>query len=165
MNLKEYYPEIIVSTDVISKFGIKNINNLSEVQDKIYEFYKEKYISTENCLKMIKNLDTGMMIEIWKKGIFETFGNHKYYRNLTQKEKKIKLATMDNLAKMIKYGKVRSKSMYNDHNPRSIIEYYYLKHPIVIDDIRYMVNIDIRKVPNKSGRFYIHSIKIKNWSF
>lgn len=72
----------------------------------------------------------------------------------------IKLATMDSLAKMIKYGKVRSKNACNYHNKNSNAEYYYLKHPIIVDNEKYIVNMDIRKVPNAYGRFYIHSIKM-----
>ncbi len=161
MKLDEYYPEIITSVNVIAKFNIKNINDLSEVQDKIYAYYKDKYISIEKRSRPIINIETGMKIEIWKKGILETFGNHKYYKNLSQQEKKIKLSTLDSLAKMIKYGKIRSCPKNNNHNSKSKAIYHYLKHPIIIDGIQYIVNIDIRKVPNEVGRFYIHSIKIK----
>ena len=159
--LNGYYPELNVNTNNISKFNIKNINNLSEVQDKIYDYYKDKYISTEQLSKPIKNIDTDMNIEIWKNGIMETFGNKDYYKNLTKEEKLMKLATMDNLAKMIKYGEIRAKDAPNKHNPNSPARYYYLEHPININGINYMVNMDIRKVPNTNGRFYIHSIDTK----
>ena len=49
----------------------------------------------------------------------------------------------------------------NYHNSNSPAEYYYLQHPISIDGVNYMVNMDIRKVPNMNGRFYIHSIDTK----
>ncbi|MBR1376717.1 MAG: hypothetical protein IJ565_02775 [Bacilli bacterium] len=165
MKLEEYYPEIIVNTSNISKFGINNINNIKEVKSKIYDYFDDKYISNENITKPITNVDTGINIEIWKSGVNETFGNAKYYKNLSLKEKKLKLATMDNLAKMIKYGKIRSKTRPNDHNPKSTIQYYYLEHPIIVDGIKYMVNIDIRRVPNTNGRFYIHSISTKKWNY
>ena len=165
MKNTNYFLEISVFTSSINKFKIKNINNLTEVQDKVYSYYKNKYISTENISKPIKNINTNMNIEIWRKGIDETFGNKSYYKNLSQEEKKIKLSTMENLAKMIKFGKIRAKSALNNHKPNSTARYYYLEHPIKIDNIEYMVNIDIRKVPNMNGRFYIHSVKTKNWSF
>lgn len=158
---KKYYPTINVNTTSIEKFGIQDINNLTEVQKKIYNFYLNKYISTEEISKPITNLDTNMEIEIWKKGINETFGNHFYYKNLSNKQKKMKLATMDYLAKMIKYGKVRAKEKNNKHNLKSEAKYYYLEHPIMIDEIEFMVTIDIRKGPNYNGKFYIHSIKTK----
>lgn len=160
-NLGGYLPNINTSTSEISKFNITDYNNLKEVKQKIYDYYKDDYISTEQISKPITNIDTGLKIEIWKNGILETFGNAKYYKNLSTTDKKIKLATMDSLAKMIKYGEIRANSATNYHNSSSTAEYYYLEHPITIDGNKYMVNMDIRKVPNYNGRFYIHSIDTK----
>ena len=156
-----YFPEITASVKDIQKFKIKNIENLKEVKTSVFEYYKDKYISNKNISKPIRNIETKMDIEIWKSGINETFGNAKYYKNLSTKQKKIKLITMDSLAKMIKYGKVRCNKASNYHKPNSLAEYYYLMHPILIDGIKYVVNMDIRKVPNTIGRFYIHSIQTK----
>ena len=99
-----------------------------------------------------------MKIEIWKSSISESFSNKNYYANLSDENKIKKLAIIDNLAKMVKYGEVRAKPASNKHNPNSPAQYYYLEHPINIDGIKYMVNMDIRKVPNTNGRFYIYSI-------
>ena len=156
-----YVPDINVTTNEISKYNISNYNDLKEVKQKIYDYYKDDYISTEQISKPITNIDTGLKIEIWKNGIMETFGNASYYKNLSITDKKIKLATMDSLAKMIKYGEIRANSATNYHNSNSTAEYYYLEHPITIDGNKYMVNMDIRKVPNYNGRFYIHSIDTK----
>lgn len=62
---------------------------------------------------------------------------------------------------MIKYGEIRAKDAPNKHIPNSPARYYYLEHPITIDGSKYVVNMDIRKVPNTNGRFYIHSINTK----
>lgn len=97
-----YVPDINVTTNEISKYNISNYNGLKEVKQKIYDYYKDDYISTEQISKPITNIDTGLKIEIWKNGIMETFGNASYYKNLSITDKKIKLATMDSLAKMIK---------------------------------------------------------------
>ena len=59
-----YYPDIIANTDDISKYGINNINDLKEVKQKVYDYYKDSYISNENISKPITNVDTGMKIEI-----------------------------------------------------------------------------------------------------
>ena len=158
--LNGYYPNIKVNTKDISKYNIKNINDLTEVQDKIYNYFKNKYISSEQCFKPIINIDTGMKIEIWKNGIYETFGNKSYYKNLSQNEKKLKLASMLYLAKMIKYAEIRANSASNYHNPKSNLKYHYFKHPIFIDNKLYLAKIDIRKAPNINGRYYIHSIAI-----
>lgn len=156
-----YFPEINTTINEIDKFNIKNYDNLKEVKEKVYDYYKDGYISNEQISKPIENMDTGLKIEIWKSGINESFGNANYYKNLSSQDKKIKLATMDSLAKMIKYGEVRAKSATNYHNMKSTAKYYYLKHPIVVDGVQYMVNMDIRKVPDTNGRFYIHSINTK----
>ena len=81
--------------------------------------------------------------------------------NLSDINKKNKISNYDSLAKMIKYGHVRAIQASNYHNVKSPATYYYLEHPISIDGKQYMVNIDIRKVPNSNGRFYIHSVNTK----
>ena len=161
MKLYNYYPIIKVNTKDILIFKIKNYNNIKEVKENVYDYFKERYISNDGKIKPITNISTGMKIEIWKSGISETFGNSDYYKNLSIELKKIKLATMMNLAKMIKYGKIRSISKPNQHNINSKAVYFYLEHPIIIDNVEYIVNIDIRCIPNTNGRFYIHSVKTK----
>ena len=156
-----YFAEINTSINDIGKFKINNYDNLKEVKKKVFDYYKGSYISNEQISKPIENIDTGLKIEIWKSGINETFGNANYYKNLSLQDKKIKLATMDSLAKMIKYGEVRAKNTTNYHNAKSTAMYYYLEHPIIVDGTQYMVNMDIRKVPETNGRFYIHSINTK----
>lgn len=122
---------------------------------------KNSYLSTENQSKPIKNIATGMEIEIRQSGIRETFGNPKYYDKLSFKMKKAKISTIEHLAKMIKYGVVRSQEAPNYHNKNSKVTYAYLKHPINIDEKNYLVNIDIRKSPKGENRFYIHSLELK----
>ena len=154
-----YNPDIIVSTKDINVFNISNINNISEVKEKVYNYLSNKYISTIEQSKPITNIDTGMKIEIWRKGINETFGNAKSYKDLSPEMKKTKLATMTNLAKMIKYGEVRSAEAKNYHNSNSSITFAYLTSPITIDGKNYVVDMDIRK-SERGNRFYIHKIKM-----
>ena len=155
-----YNPDIRVTTEGIADtFAIENINNLPEVKKKVYNYLLNKYISTVEQSKPITNIDTGMKIEIWRKGINETFGNAKAYKDLSPKMKKAKLATMTNLAKMIKYGEVRANEQPNEHNPNSPTAYAYLTSPITIDEKKYVVNMDIRK-SEMGNRFYIHKIKM-----
>ena len=68
---------------------------------------------------------------------------------------------MDSLAKMIKYDEFINLLVKNYHNTNSTANYYYLEHPITIDGNKYMINMDIRKVWNSNGRFFIHSIDTK----
>lgn len=64
-----YFPKIIAKTKDVIKLNIKNIDNLVEVKKKVFECYKDKYISNVNLSEPIINKDTKMKIEIWKSGI------------------------------------------------------------------------------------------------
>ena len=156
-----YFPDNEVSTKDVDAYNIKNINNKYEVIGKLKDALSKTYLSTESQSKPITNLDTGMEIEIRQGGLNETFGNDKYYLNLSEEAKLAKIATMSKLANLIKYGEVRAEEAANYHNQNSKVRYAYLTAPIKIDGQEYMVNMDIRKSPNGENRFYIHSLNIK----
>lgn len=160
--LNGYFPNIEISTKDISNYNIKNINNKYEVIKKVTDTLKNTYLSTEQQSKPITNIDTGIEIEIWKSGISETFGNDRYYKNLSDDIKKAKIASMDSLAKLIKYGEVRAPEASNYHDPNSKVKYSYLVAPITIDGKKYDITMDIRKSPKGENRFYIHNLSIKN---
>ena len=157
-----YNPDIKVTTkNILDKYGIKNINNITEVINKISSELSKSYLSTNEIHKPITNIDTGLKIEIRKSGIKETFGKPTYYRNLSKNLQLAKIASMSELAKMIKYGEVRAKDAYNYHNPRSEAKFSYLKSQINIDGVNYDVTMDIKRLPNNDNIFYIHDLKIK----
>jgi len=160
--LNGYFPSIEISTKDLSNYNIKNINNKYEVIKKLTDNLKSTYLSTEQQSKPITNIDTGIEIEIWKSGISETFGNDRYYKNLPEDIKRAKIASMNSLAKLIKYGEVRSAEASNYHNPNSKVRYSYLTAPITIDGKNYDITIDIRRSPRGENRFYIHNLSIKN---
>ena len=160
MKRNKYIPQIEISTERISEFGIKNINNKYEVIKKVSKKLKEKYLSTEKQSKPIINVNTGMIVEVWKNGINETFGNDKYYNNLSENMKLAKIASIYSLAKLIKYGKVRSKEAENYHNKNSKVKYAYLISHIIIDNDKYNVTIDIRKLASGETKFYIHNLSL-----
>lgn len=154
-----YFPDISVSTKDIDVFGINDINNLKEVKHKVYNYLLGKYVSNDKISKPIKNIDTDMEIFVYKGGIDETFGNANAYKNLYTKKKKVKLATMTSLAKLIKYGEIRSPESSNTYNSKSQNTYAYLTAPITVDGVKYTVDMDIKKTQN-GNRFYVHTIKI-----
>lgn len=125
---------------------------------------KDKYLSTEEQRKPIINVNTGIKIEIWRSGISETFGNDKYYLKLSKDIKRAKIATMESLAKLVKYGKIRCKEATDYHNIKSKVKYAYLVYQIYIDNTPYKVTMDIRKYPNGENRFYIHNLSLQNKS-
>lgn len=151
---------IEVSSD-ISKYNIYNIYSKEQVINRITKYLEDGVLSNNKLSKKIKNLDTGIYIEIWKSGIRETFGNDKYYMNLPRNIKIAKIASMDSLAKLIKYAKVKEKNIPNYHNVKSKVKYMYLENYIKIDREEYLVTIDIRMSPKGENRFYIHNLKIR----
>ena len=159
LKLRGYNPEIKATTkDVLEKYNINNINNKYEVSGKISEYLQKSFLSTIKIHKPILNIDTGIEIEIRKKGIKETFENDRYFLNLSNEEKLKKIAIVEYLPKLIKYGEVRSKEASNYHNPQSKLRYAYLVGPASIDGKEYSVNIDIRRAPTGENNFYIHSV-------
>lgn len=158
-----YFPDIEVSTEDIEVFGIEKLTNVGEVVKKVYDYLSEKYISTEKQPKPITNIDTGMEIYIYKGGINETLGKAEAYQNLSFYEKKVKLATMENLAKLIKYGEVRQAEAANYHNAQSTTTFAYLIAPIIVDGKKYHVEMDIKRT-ERGDRFYIHKIKVASGS-
>lgn len=158
-----YFPDIEVSTEDIEVFGIEKLTNVGEVVKKVYDYLSEKYISTEKQPKPITNIDTGMEIYIYKGGINETLGKAEAYQNLSIYEKKVKLATMESLAKLIKYGEVRQAEAANYHNAQSTTTFAYLIAPIIVDGKKYHVEMDIKRT-ERGDRFYIHKIKVASGS-
>lgn len=158
-----YFPDIEVSTEDIEVFGIEKLTNVGEVVKKVYDYLSEKYISTEKQPKPITNIDTGMEIYIYKGGINETLGKAEAYQNLSFYEKKVKLATMESLAKLIKYGEVRQAEAANYHNAQSTTTFAYLIAPIIVDGKKYHVEMDIKRT-ERGDRFYIHKIKVASGS-
>ena len=157
-----YNPDIRVTTDnVLKEYGIKNIRNVKEVKKKMFLKLSKSYLSTNEMHKPITNIDTGLKIEIRKSGIYETFGNEKYYINLSNDLKLAKIASMSELAKMIKYGEVRASDAPNKHDSKSKVRFGYLKSSINIDGINYYVTMDIKRLPNSENIFHIHNLKIK----
>lgn len=157
-----YNPDIRVTTDnVLKEYGIKNIRNVTDIINKVSLKLRNSYLSTDKIHKPITNIDTGLKIEIRKSGIRETFGKAEYYKYISDDLKLAKIASMSELAKMIKYGEVRAKDAPNYHNPRSEANFSYLKSSINIDGVNYGVTMDIKRLPGNENIFYIHDLKIK----
>lgn len=159
-NEKRYtYPIIKLDINDFYKYEIKNIHNKHEVIKKVVKRLKDKYLSNENQYKVINNFNTDTKIEIWKRGIQETFGNDKYYSNLSDQMKVYKIVSMENLAKLIKHGRKRAEDAANYHDKNSKVIFSYLESFVEIENVVYKINIDIRKSPNGENRFYIHSFQ------
>ena len=163
---EELYNEDVllkIKKEIFSEYNIKNINNKYEVIKKVFDRFKDKYISNENMVKNVYNKSADMDVEIWKSGIKETFGNDKYYNRLPTKIKIAKIVTMDYLDELIKLSKKRCEDADNYHDINSSVRFSYLKVPVLIDEDLFFINIDIKKVKGMN-KFYIHYLEKKEFN-
>lgn len=158
-----YFPDIRISTETVKNIGIKNINNVGEVIDKVCKCLEGDFLSIGEDAKPIENIDTGMQIYVYRKGINETFGKKEFYKDLSDEWKKVKIAVALELDEIIKYGEVRANEAENMHKQNSDTKFAYLTAPVTVDGKKVTVDIDIRRT-NRGDRFYMHKIKIADSS-
>lgn len=159
-----YNPEIKTTTEGIKeKYGIGSIYDINEVSNKVADKLLKTFLTSNGVQKYIKNIDSGVEVTITKAGIKETFGNKKYYINYPKKLKLAKIASMEHLAKMIKYGEIKEENVKNYHNEKSPTTFTYLKSSLNIDGVDYNVDIVI-KLTKEGNRFHIHDLKLNKKS-
>lgn len=146
---------------VLENYGITDIYSSSNVVNGIVGKIKDTFLSTADNVRPILNEETGLNIEVWKRGIDETFRKGKYYPALSEEMKIAKIASVEHLPELIRTGRVRVDNVANYHDPASKTKYLYLENELRIDSKDYYVTMDIKKLPDNSNRFYIHDIKIK----
>lgn len=146
---------------VLNNYGITDIYSSSNVVNGIVGKIKDTFLSTTDNVRPILNEETGLNIEVWKRGIDETFRKGKYYPALSDEMKIAKIASVEHLPELIRTGTVRAAEKENFKNAASKTSFVYLKNEIEIDGKEYLVTMDIKKLSDNSNRFYIHDIKIK----
>lgn len=146
---------------VLGNYGITDIYSSSNVVNGIVGKIKDTFLSTADNVRPILNEETGLHIEVWKRGIDETFRKGKYYPALSDEMKIAKIASVEHLPELIRTGTVRAAEKENFKNAASKTSFVYLKNEIEIDGKEYLVTMDIKKLSDNSNRFYIHDIKIK----
>lgn len=146
---------------VLENYGITDIYSSSNVVNGIVGKIKDTFLSTTDNVRPILNEETGLNIEVWKRGIDETFRKGKYYPALSDEMKIAKIASVEHLPELIRTGTVRAAEKENFKNAASKTSFVYLKNEIEIDGKEYLVTMDIKKLSDNSNRFYIHDIKIK----
>lgn len=134
------------------------------------------YVGVQKCIveklrnegffnNIVINKKSGMMVKITTKGIKETLGKGKRFQNLPKKIKQLKIATLNHLHKIIKYGTVLEDDVPNIHG--NIHLYAYIIIDITVDEIDYGVRVAIRKRTNDNV-FWIHNVdckeKVSNYS-
>ena len=153
--------KVTAKTDtILQDYGITDIYSSSNVVNSLFERFKDTFVSQNNSIKPILNEATGLNIEIWKNGLNETFRKGGYYPALSEKMKIAKISSVEHLPELIRTGRVKADDVkHYDANAKS--KFLYLENDINIDGEDYIVQIDVKKLPEGSNRFYIHSIKIK----
>ncbi len=149
------------SRDVEKTFNIKSLNDYVGVQKTVIKtLLDEGFFEKENSI--VKNINSGMVVEITKDGIRETLGTGNRFQQLPRQLKKLKLATIRMLPKLIKTAEIKQDNVRNTHNSSSEVMYAYLSNDVTIEDdlgmSEYAITITIRKSPQKN-KFWIHEVR------
>ena len=158
----EHEISYLSESDVISSFDIKRMNDTIHVQEKVFEtLLDEGFFEDFNERKtLVKNKSSGMIIEINKSGIRETFN----YHNFTQMPHEImmdKLLLIRNLPLIIRNGKIIEDNVKNIHSPKTSVSYAYIVQTVRINGVEKVATVVIRKSPQKN-KFWTLQIDIKN---
>jgi len=152
-----------VSVDVASEldfYGIKSINDYIGVQKTVYDkLLNSGFLDEGTKRRSVENADTGIVVEIGRDGIKETFGPGERYARLPAELKRLKIATVRQLPEIIKYGELVDSGVPNQHNSNSDLHYTYIQHPVTIGNKQYHVVIDIRQ-SRQTNKFWVHGVYV-----
>lgn len=149
------------SRNVEESFDIKTLNDYVGVQKSVIKTLSDEgFFEKENSI--VKNINSGMVVEITKDGIRETLGTGNRFQQLPRQLKKLKLATIRMLPKLIKTAEIKQDNVRNTHNSLSELMYAYLSNDVTIEDdlgiSDYEITITIRKSPQKN-KFLVHEVR------
>ena len=150
-----------VTENVLQNYGITDIYSSSNVVNGIIGKIRNTFLSTAEHIRPITNEATGLPIEVWKRGIDETFRKGKYYPALSEEMKIAKIASVEQLPELIRTAKVKADDVSSYHGGTAKEKYLYLENEMQIDGKAFDVSIDIKKLPGGSNRFHLHKITIK----
>ena len=144
---------------IIKSFKIEKLNNFIYVQNQVYEtLLSEGFFKDGDCV-MATNADSGLVVEINKSGIVETFDKANFQK-LSRDMKIAKLLTIRDVVKLIESGKMRTNDIGNYHNSKSNVKYDYIENYVEIAGKTRKITIAIRKSPQKN-KFWVHQIDIE----
>lgn len=149
---------------ILTSFNIEEgkLNDFVYIQRAVENTLESEgfYTDKENRSTTIRNSDSGMIIEINKKGIKETLDKNNFGK-LGKNLKYLKLSTIKQLPDIIKKGKIILDNASNYKNKNSTVSYCYILGNAKVSDIPLEVKITIRKSSQKN-KFYVHHIYVKN---
>lgn len=155
MTGKEEYYSIEVDIDrELKEFGVVNkLNDYIGVQKQIL-----KQLDKEKFFCEVQNEDSGMFIEITRKGIKETLGSGKRFQTLPRIIKELKIATIHSLPEIVKKGKLIINDVKNIHMQSG--EFSYFEIDVQINRVPCVITVDAKKTSAKN-KFWIHYIRIE----
>lgn len=125
------------------------------------------YIGMQKCIigtlkeegffenNVVVNKMSGMIVRISAKGIKETLGKGKRFQNLPKNLKKLKVATLRYLPRVIERGTVLADDVPNAHGDVAL--YAYIMFNVFIDSVEYGIRVAIKKRVC-DNIFWIHNI-------
>lgn len=149
------------SDEVLKSFGIVKNNDYIHVQKQVLNTLKSEgfFEDTENNRTVVTNDNSGMKIEINRKGINETF-NEANYKHIPKELKYIKLLTIRDVDKIIKSAHLVEDNAENYHNNNNGVKYAYFENVVNVDGVNRVISIAVRKSIRKN-MFWVHQVDIK----
>ena len=114
-------------------------------------------LEQEGFFKEVINEETGMVIEITKKGIKETLGSGNRFQKLTRKLKELKIVFIRSLPELIRKAHLLQDDVINFHGNSSRYAYFVLDAEI--NGLSVRIRIVVKKTSAKN-RFWLHMIDI-----
>lgn len=144
---------VVNISDEITYFGVeKKLNDYIGVQKLVIS-----KLEAENFFGEVVNEETGMIIDINRKGIKETLGSGKRFQNLPRALKELKIVTIRKLPFIIQKAHLKIDNVKNMHDNAS--EFAYFEIDTQINRVLVRISIDVKKTSVKN-KFWIHYIDI-----
>ena len=147
-----YFLQIDIQKEISSYNIEQKMNDYIGLQKTILPILEQ-----EGFFKEVINEETGMAIEITKKGIKETLGSEKRFQNLPRKLKELKIATIRSLPELIRNANLIEDNVSNSHGNSSRYAYFVIGVDISVILLNIRINVQKTSAKNK---FWLHIIDI-----
>lgn len=151
--IRDYYALNVDIAQELSSFDVENkMNDYIKVQKSVLSILEK-----ENYFGEVTNKETGLIIDIGKKGIKETLGSGKRFQYLPRELKELKIATLRSLPYIIRNAHMIIDNVRNKHGDASDFVYFGIE--LLINKIPVKITVDVKKTSAKN-KFWIHYVNI-----
>ena len=160
--LKESAYKIELSNDFVNKilehYKITKPSDYIHVQKQVITTLADNNFFTDNENRRLTEINeaTGMVVELNKSGIYETFNLNNYGR-LGINKKIAKLAVLQQVPDAIKKGRVIADDVENVHYDGGNKKFAYIEYDTELDGREISVKLVIKKSSQKN-KFWVHSV-------